>query len=78
MLGFGTVLSQAAQTAEPHVLAAFLFEVASAFTTFYEQCPVLQAPEPAIRQSRLALSALTLRVLIAGLGLLGIPVPDRM
>jgi arginyl-tRNA synthetase len=39
---------------------------------------VLQAPEPAIRQSRLALSALTLRVLIVGLGLLGIPVPDRM
>ncbi len=39
---------------------------------------MLQAPEPSIRQSRLALSALTLRVLVTGLGLLGIPVPDRM
>jgi arginyl-tRNA synthetase len=48
------------------------------FTTFYEQCPVLQAAEPAIRDSRLALSALTLRVLLTGLDLLGIPVPERM
>jgi arginyl-tRNA synthetase len=78
MLGFAAVLSQAAQTAEPHVLAAFLFEVASAFTTFYEQCPVLGAPSPESRASRLALSALTLRILITGLGLLGIPVPERM
>ncbi len=51
--------------------------MASAFTTFYEQCPVLQA-EPEIRDSRLALSALTLRVLLTGLDLLGIPVPERM
>jgi arginyl-tRNA synthetase len=78
LLGFSRAVRGAAASAEPHGLAAFLFDVASTFTTFYEQCPVLQAPEPAIRQSRLALSALTLRVLVAGLGLLGIPVPDRM
>jgi arginyl-tRNA synthetase len=60
------------------VLAAFLFGVASTFTTFYEQCPVLAAPSPESRSSRLALSALTLRVLLTGLGLLGIPVPGRM
>ena len=78
LLGFSRAVRGAAASAEPPGLAAFLFDVASTFTTFYEQCPVLQAPEPAIRQSRLALSALTLRVLVAGLGLLGIPVPDRM
>jgi arginyl-tRNA synthetase len=78
LLGFGRAVRGAAASAEPHILAAFLFDVASAFTTFYEQCPVLQAPEPSVRQSRLALSALTLRVLVAGLGMLGIPVPDRM
>ena len=66
------------EAAEPHKLAAFLFETASAFTTFYEKCPVLQAPDESVRSSRLALSALTLRVLLAGLDLLGIPVPDRM
>jgi arginyl-tRNA synthetase len=78
LLGFGGAVRGTAATAEPHKLAGFLFDTASAFTTFYEQCPVLQAPEPSIRQSRLALSALTLRVLMTGLGLLGIPVPDRM
>ena len=78
LLGFGAVISQVAETAEPHKLAAFLFEVASAFTTFYEQCPVLQAPTDSVRRSRLALSALTLGVLTTGLSLLGVPVPERM
>jgi arginyl-tRNA synthetase len=78
MLGFGAAIGKAAQGAEPHVLAAYLFDVASTFTTFYEQCPVLGAPSPELRDSRLALSALTLRVLVTGLGLLGIPVPERM
>ncbi len=54
-----------------------MFELASSFTTFYEQCPVLTA-DGETRQSRLALSALTLRVLVTGLDLLGIVVPERM
>ncbi len=78
LLGFGSAVRQVSEEAEPHKLAAFLFETASAFTTFYEQCPVLQAADEPTRQSRLALSALTLRVLLAGLDLLGIPVPERM
>jgi arginyl-tRNA synthetase len=78
VLGLGPAVAGAARGAEPHVLATFLFGVASIFTTFYEQCPVLAAPSPESRASRLALSALTLRVLITGLGLLGIPVPERM
>ena len=78
LLGFATAVSQAAEAAEPHRLAGFVFEVASAFTTFYENCPVLQAPDEATRESRLALSALTLRVLTTGLDLLGVPVPERM
>jgi arginyl-tRNA synthetase len=78
LLGFGAAVGQVAEAAEPHKLAAFVFETASAFTTFYEQCPVLQAADEPTRQSRLALSALTLRVLLAGLDLLGIPVPERM
>jgi len=78
LLGLGAAVRAVEATAEPHKLAGYLFDTASAFTTFYEQCPVLQAAEPSIRQSRLALSALTLRVLVTGLGLLGIPVPDRM
>jgi len=78
LLGFGSAVCQVADAAEPHKLAAFLFEAASAFTTFFEECPVLQAGEDSLRRSRLALAALTLRILLAGLGLLGIPVPERM
>jgi arginyl-tRNA synthetase len=77
LLGLGRAVGEVVTAAEPHKLAAYLFEVASAFTTFYEQCPVLTA-EPAVRDSRLALAGLTLRVLETGLGLLGIPVPERM
>jgi arginyl-tRNA synthetase len=77
LLGLGRAVADVAAAAEPHKLAGFLFEVASAFTTFYEQCPVLTA-EGEVRASRLALCALSLRVLTTGLGLLGIPVPERM
>jgi arginyl-tRNA synthetase len=77
-LGFGAAVFGAGRRAEPHLLAAFLFDIASSFTTFYETCPVLNAPSPELRDSRLALCALALRLLTTGLGLLGIPVPDRM
>jgi arginyl-tRNA synthetase len=77
LLGFGRAVNDVAVDAEPHKLAGYLFDVASAFTAFYEHCPVLDA-EPAIRESRLALAALTLRVLTTGLDLLGVPIPERM
>jgi arginyl-tRNA synthetase len=78
LLGFGAVLTSVGETAEPHRLAAYLFEVASLFTTFYEECPVLKADSASLRASRLALCALTENVLTTGLGLLGVPVPARM
>jgi arginyl-tRNA synthetase len=78
LLGFGAILTGVGETAEPHRLCAYLFDVASLFTTFYEECPVLKAEPAELRASRLALCALTLRVLTEGLGLLGVPVPERM
>ena len=78
LLGFGTMVTQMGETAEPHRLCAYLFEVASLFTTFYEECPVLKAEPQSLRVSRLALCALTLDVLTKGLALLGVPVPERM
>jgi arginyl-tRNA synthetase len=77
LLGLGRAIDDVVATAEPHKLAGFVFDAASAFTAFYEQCPVLAAAGET-RQSRLALSALSLRVLDTGLRLLGIPVPERM
>ena len=78
LLGFGAAITQLSQTAEPHRLCAFLFDVASLFTTFYEECPVLKAEPESLRAARLALCTLTLRVLTSGLDLLGIPVPEQM
>ncbi|WP_433246717.1 arginine--tRNA ligase [Streptosporangium sp. CA-135522] len=79
VLGFGSVVEEVAEGSAPHKLAAYLFETASIFTTFYENCPILKDDvEPATRASRLALCALTLRVLETGLDLLGVPVPERM
>jgi arginyl-tRNA synthetase len=78
LLGFGATLRLTGETAEPHRLCAYLFELASAFTAFYEKCPVLRAPDEATRASRLALCALTSRTLVKGLELLGVETPERM
>ncbi|MGZ4490848.1 MAG: arginine--tRNA ligase [Nocardioidaceae bacterium] len=78
LLGFGAAVEQVGRTSEPHRLCAYLFDLAQVFTTFYEQCPVLRAEYDAVRTSRLALSAVTLRVLVQGLALLGIDTPEQM
>jgi len=64
-------------TIELHRLCGWLYNLASAFTTFYEHCPVLRA-EPDVREHRLALCSLTAQVLARGLDLLGITAPERM
>ena len=78
LLRFGAMVTQLGETAEPHRLCAYLFDVASLFTTFYEECPVLKAEPESLRVSRLALCAVTLDVLAKGLDLLGVPIPERM
>ncbi|MEU6040856.1 arginine--tRNA ligase [Actinomadura sp. NPDC047616] len=78
LLGFGAAVAQAGESAEPHKLAAYVFSVADAYTSFYENCPVLQAPDEETKASRLALCAATLRTLETGLHLLGVPTPERM
>ncbi|MEU0570890.1 arginine--tRNA ligase [Nonomuraea sp. NPDC005983] len=79
VLGFGAVVEQVAALSEPHRLAAFLYATATTFTAFVENCPVIkEGVDAETRASRLALCALTLRVLHTGLDLLGVPVPDRM
>jgi arginyl-tRNA synthetase len=77
LLEFGGVVDDVADTLEFHRLAAYLYGLATTFTSFYEQCPVLRA-EGEVRASRLALCALTARTLAVGLDLLGIVAPDRM
>ena len=64
-------------TYSPHKLCGYLFDVAQAFTAFYENCRVLVDDE-AQRTSRLLLCDLSARVLSLGLSLLGIEAPERM
>ena len=78
ILGFADVVAEVAAGSTPHRLCTYLFDLAQAFTSFYEQCPVLIAETPELRDSRLRLSAIVLEVLQAGLGVLGIRVPERM
>ncbi|WP_242891631.1 arginine--tRNA ligase [Actinomadura litoris] len=78
LLDFGAVVAQAGETCEPHRLAGYLFELAQAYTGFFENCPVLKAPDEPTRASRLALCAATLRTMVTGLDLLGVPTPERM
>ncbi len=74
---FGETLPGILDDHRPNILCNYLFELANAYHSFYEACPVIKASEPA-RSSRLALSEATARTLKHGLGLLGIEVPERM
>ena len=78
LLEYGSVVAQVGDALEPHRLAAYLFDLAQAFSTFYEHHPVLKAEEAQLRESRLALCAVTLAVLVEGLGLLGLESPEQM
>jgi arginyl-tRNA synthetase len=74
---FGEVLPTILDDFRPNLLANYVLELARAFHSYFEACPVLKADEP-IRSSRLALCDLTSRTLQQGLYLLGINVPERM
>ena len=78
LLGYETAVIESVERYAPHRLCTYLYELAAAFTTFYEHCPVLRADDQAQRDSRLALCDLTARVLAHGLGLLGIDAPEQM
>ena len=77
LLQFDPVVRDAIDKASPHRLCTYLYEVATAFTGFYENCPVLKSDEP-VRTSRLVLCDATARVVRTGLGLLGIDAPEVM
>lgn len=77
LLRLQEVVESVAGEGLPHQLCTWLYELATRFSQFYEQCPVLNAPE-GDRQRRLAYCAATLETMELGLSLLGIAVPDRM
>ncbi|MFF3333429.1 arginine--tRNA ligase [Streptomyces sp. NPDC002888] len=75
---FGETVLEAASAYEPHKLAAYLYQLATFLTTFYDQCPVLKAQTPEQVENRLFLVDLTARTLHRGMALLGIRTPERL
>ncbi|MDH4655089.1 arginine--tRNA ligase [Pseudomonas sp. JS3066] len=75
---FADTLGNVAEKGVPHILCAYLYDLAGLFSSFYENCPILSAEEQATQQSRLRLAALTGRTLKQGLELLGLQTLERM
>ena len=78
LLEFASAVEATLETWSPHKLCTYLFDLAGLFTSFFENCPVLKAPDEATRDSRLVLCALTATVIGRGLSVLGIEAPERM
>ena len=78
LLRYSSAVQDAAEQCAPNRLAAFIFELANAFNTFYQSCPVIKEPDASLRASRLRLCDLTRRVIADALSLLGIAAPARM
>src|SRR5205823_1529498 len=78
LLRFPEALDAAAGEYKPNLITAYLWDLAKTYSGFFENCPVLKAPTPGLRQSRLLLCDLTARVIQRGLDLLGIRTVERM
>ncbi|MBA2950631.1 arginine--tRNA ligase [Streptomyces himalayensis] len=75
---FAETVAETAAEYAPHKLAAYLYQLASLYTTFYDKCPVLKADTPAQVENRLFLCEITARTLHQGMALLGIRTPERL
>ncbi|MEW2160136.1 arginine--tRNA ligase [Streptomyces sp. NPDC007189] len=75
---FAETVAEAAAEYAPHKLAAYLYQLASLYTSFYDKCPVLKAETPAQVENRLFLCDVTARTLHQGMALLGIRTPEKL
>ena len=75
---FSEALDLALADYRPNQLTAYLFDLANRYSTFFEQCHVLQAESEELHRSRLLLCDLTARTIRTGLELLGIQVVEKM
>ncbi|MER7195634.1 arginine--tRNA ligase [Streptomyces flaveolus] len=75
---FGDTVFEAAAEYAPHKLTAYLYQLASLYTSFYDKCPVLKAQTPEQVENRLFLCDVTARTLHRGMALLGIRTPERL
>ncbi|QOR24391.1 arginine--tRNA ligase [Haemophilus parainfluenzae] len=78
LLQFEEAVQTVGKEGTPHVLCAYLYELAGVFSSFYEHCPILNAEDENIKLSRLKLAYLTEKTLKQGLELLGIKTIEKM
>ncbi|CWX17603.1 TPA: arginine--tRNA ligase [Haemophilus influenzae] len=78
LLQFEEAVQTVGKEGTPHVLCAYLYELAGIFSSFYEHCPILNAEDESIKLSRLKLALLTEKTLKQGLTLLGIKTVEKM
>ena len=78
LLQFEETLAVVAREGTPHVMCAYLYDLAGLFSGFYEHCPILSAESEEARNSRLKLALLTAKTLKLGLDTLGIETVERM
>jgi arginyl-tRNA synthetase len=75
---YPVVLAQAVAEMNPSVVAAYAFELAKTFNSFYGEHSIASAETPGKKALRLQASRLTATVLQSAMGLLGIRMPERM
>lgn len=75
---FPLIVERSAQIAKASALCTYLIELTHNFGHFYKECRILLPSDPELTQGRLLLVQATEKVLAQGLGLLGIPLPQRM
>lgn len=78
MSRFPGIVQQAASEYRPMIVAAYVYDLATAFHSFYHAVPVLQTEDESVRAARLRLVAASKQVLANGLHLLGITAPEVM
>jgi arginyl-tRNA synthetase len=75
---FEEALHESARCYSPGVLVNYLYELARQFNSFYQSCPILNAPTDELRALRLGIAQQVAQTLAYGLSLLGIAAPERM
>ncbi len=78
LLAWPETLAAALRDDTPHVVCEYAYRVAQDFSSFYGNCHILSETDSTLKNSRLALCALTVAMLEKTLGLLGIDIPVRM
>jgi arginyl-tRNA synthetase len=80
LLLFPEIVESATTSLAAHQVPFYLLELATAFSAFYRDCPVLppRNPDLTLTNARLKLVAATRQVLASGLELIGVSAPDRM